>query len=190
MSGGDAGRQPSGSLCRSPMASICPASQKYGQICCSPATLRRKHHEANKARLIAAIRAISCLQRNACSSRGRLQLLTLGGAMTRKRTIATMAALGGITAIRQALIPQIRRTGTAPIRGSCSQKAAAKSHRPEHLFADDSCPIIGAGRLGEVFQSHAERARSADPENRTQYVGHNAQGIVLCRNDRTRHACL
>src|SRR5882672_11081618 len=56
-----------------------------------------------------------------------------------------------VTAMRQALIPQIRRTGTAPIRVKLLSSASAKSHRPEHLFANDSCPIIGAGRLGEIF---------------------------------------
>jgi serine protease AprX len=56
-----------------------------------------------------------------------------------------------VTAIRQAVGPQIRRTGTVPIRAKLLPQAAAKSHRPEHLFANDSCPIIGAGRLGEIF---------------------------------------
>jgi hypothetical protein len=30
-------------------------------------------------------------------------------------------------------------------------QAAAKSHRPENLFSPLSCPIIGSGRLGELF---------------------------------------
>jgi hypothetical protein len=30
-------------------------------------------------------------------------------------------------------------------------KAFAKSHRPEQLFSDQTCPIIGAGKLGELF---------------------------------------
>jgi serine protease AprX len=30
-------------------------------------------------------------------------------------------------------------------------KAAAKSHRPEHLFSPQSCPIVGGGDLGELF---------------------------------------
>ena len=49
-------------------------------------------------RLIAAMRAISSVERNACSSRGLVQLRTVGGAMTRKRTIGTRVALGGLTA--------------------------------------------------------------------------------------------
>ncbi len=30
-------------------------------------------------------------------------------------------------------------------------QAAAKSHRPEKLFSEDTCPIVGAGSLGELF---------------------------------------
>ena len=30
-------------------------------------------------------------------------------------------------------------------------KSVAKSHRPEHLFSTHSCPIVGAGSLGELF---------------------------------------
>lgn len=56
-----------------------------------------------------------------------------------------------VAALRSAIVPQIRRTGTAPIRVKLLSKAAAKSHRPEHLFSPESCPIIGSGRLGELF---------------------------------------
>ena len=56
-----------------------------------------------------------------------------------------------VAALRSAIIPQIRRTGTAPIRVKIISKAAAKSHRPENLFSPESCPIIGSGRLGELF---------------------------------------
>jgi serine protease AprX len=56
-----------------------------------------------------------------------------------------------ISGIRTALVPQIRRTGAAPVRVKLLSKAAAKSHRPEYLFSHQSCPIIGAGRLGELF---------------------------------------
>jgi hypothetical protein len=56
-----------------------------------------------------------------------------------------------ISAIRAAVLPQIGRTGSAPIRVRLLSKAAAKSHRPEHLFSLTSCPIIGAGKLGELF---------------------------------------
>ena len=53
--------------------------------------------------------------------------------------------------IRSAIVPQVRRTGTAPVRVKLLSKAAAKSHRPENLFSLESCPIIGSGRLGELF---------------------------------------
>lgn len=56
-----------------------------------------------------------------------------------------------IGAIRKAIVPQIKQAGAAPVRVKLLSKAAAKSHRPEHLFSQKSCPIIGAGRLGELF---------------------------------------
>jgi serine protease AprX len=56
-----------------------------------------------------------------------------------------------VAALRSAIVPQVRRTGTAPVRIKLLSKAAAKSHRPEHLFSSESCPIIGSGRLGELF---------------------------------------
>jgi serine protease AprX len=56
-----------------------------------------------------------------------------------------------VSALRNAIVPQIQRAGTAPVRVKLLPVAAAKSHRPENLFSDESCPIIGAGRLGELF---------------------------------------
>ena len=56
-----------------------------------------------------------------------------------------------VSALRSAIVPQVRRTGSAPIRVKLLSKAAAKSHRPEYLFSPQSCPIIGSGRLGELF---------------------------------------
>src|ERR1017187_10383161 len=56
-----------------------------------------------------------------------------------------------VKAIRSALDPQVSRSGAAPVRVKLLSRAAAKSHRPEHLFSRNSCPIIGAGRLGELF---------------------------------------
>jgi len=56
-----------------------------------------------------------------------------------------------VKAIRSAIEPQVSRSGAAPVRVKLLSKAAAKSHRPEHLFSHQSCPIIGAGRLGELF---------------------------------------
>ncbi|MGA8148278.1 MAG: S8 family peptidase [Gallionellaceae bacterium] len=56
-----------------------------------------------------------------------------------------------VAALRAAVVPQIRQVGSAPVRIKLLSQAAAKSHRPEHLFSPQSCPIIGAGRLGELF---------------------------------------
>lgn len=56
-----------------------------------------------------------------------------------------------VAAVHQAIAPQLKLTRAAPVRVKIMAKAAAKSHRPEHLFSDQSCPIIGAGRLGELF---------------------------------------
>lgn len=41
------------------------------------------------------------------------------------------------------------------------EKAIAKSHRPTYLFSEDTCPIIGVGRLGQLFvKTAAERLNS------------------------------
>ncbi|SEO46718.1 Subtilase family protein [Nitrosospira multiformis] len=56
-----------------------------------------------------------------------------------------------VGAIQEAILPQLKLTKAAPVRVKIMSKAAAKSHRPEKLFSDQSCPIIGAGRLGELF---------------------------------------
>src|ERR1035438_1232347 len=56
-----------------------------------------------------------------------------------------------VAAIRAAIVPQIRTSGAAPVRVKLLSKAVAKSHRPEHLFSPQSCPIVGGGSLGELF---------------------------------------
>lgn len=56
-----------------------------------------------------------------------------------------------VAAIREALLPQMRRVGAVPIRVQLISKAFAKSHRPQQLFTTKTCPIIGAGRPGELF---------------------------------------
>jgi serine protease AprX len=56
-----------------------------------------------------------------------------------------------VSALRNVVLPQSRRTGVAPARVKLISKAAAKSHRPENVFSVESCPIVGAGRLGELF---------------------------------------
>lgn len=78
-----------------------------------------------------------------------------------------------IAAIRTAITPQIPRTGAAPVRIKLLAKAAAKSHRPDHLFSINTCPIVGAGRLGELFV----KATSA---------GLNALDELILNNDSER----
>lgn len=56
-----------------------------------------------------------------------------------------------VAAIRSAITPQIRAAAAAPVRVKLLPQAAAKSHRPEHLFSPQSCPIVGSGSLGELF---------------------------------------
>lgn len=56
-----------------------------------------------------------------------------------------------VSAIHESLSKKIGATGAAPVRVSLISKASAKSHRPEQLFSDQTCPIVGAGRLGELF---------------------------------------
>src|SRR5271155_5834225 len=56
-----------------------------------------------------------------------------------------------VSAIRATIVPHVRTAGAAPVRVKLLSKAAAKSHRPEHLFSSQSCPIVGGGSLGELF---------------------------------------
>jgi serine protease AprX len=56
-----------------------------------------------------------------------------------------------VAAIRTAITPQIKTAGAAPVRVKLVSKAAAKSHRPENLFSQHSCPIVSGGSLGELF---------------------------------------
>jgi len=56
-----------------------------------------------------------------------------------------------VDAIREAVTPVMPRTGSAPVRVKLLTKAAAKSHRPDRLFSKETCPIVGAGQLGEIF---------------------------------------
>jgi hypothetical protein len=54
-------------------------------------------------------------------------------------------------------------------------EASAKSHRPERLFSRDSCPIIGAGRLGEIFV----KATAPGLEKLAHEIEHNTSNLVL-----------
>lgn len=56
-----------------------------------------------------------------------------------------------VSAIHDALNSKAKNLDVAPLRVKLLTKATAKSHRPEKLFSTETCPIIGAGRLGELF---------------------------------------
>ena len=56
-----------------------------------------------------------------------------------------------VEAIQKAIEPRLPQTNVAPVRVKVIAGAVAKSHRPEKLFSEESCPIIGAGSLGELF---------------------------------------
>lgn len=80
-----------------------------------------------------------------------------------------------VAALRNAVIPQIQRTGTAPVRVKLISKAAAKIHRPDHLFSHQSCPIIGSGRLGELFV----KATPQGLENLTHIIEKNKSDRII-----------
>jgi serine protease AprX len=65
-----------------------------------------------------------------------------------------------VAAIREGLLPALKQTKVAPMRVRVLPQAAAKSHRPEKLFSAESCPIIGAGRLGELYVKATARGLS------------------------------
>ena len=74
-----------------------------------------------------------------------------------------------VSAIRTAIVPQIKTAGAAPVRVKLVSKAAAKSHRPENLFSAQSCPIVGGGGLGELFI----KATPEGLDRLTQTIEHN-----------------
>ncbi|MBL8517597.1 MAG: S8 family peptidase [Betaproteobacteria bacterium] len=56
-----------------------------------------------------------------------------------------------VTAIHDALFGQQKPPVAAPMRVKLLTQATAKTHRPNRLFAPDTCPIVGAGTPGELF---------------------------------------
>ena len=56
-----------------------------------------------------------------------------------------------VEALAQALSPHLRKTRAAPVRVKVIAKAAVKSHRPVRLFSERTCPIVGVGRVDELF---------------------------------------
>ena len=56
-----------------------------------------------------------------------------------------------ISGIQQSILNSTADSAHAPVRVELISEALAKSHRPERLFSERTCPIIGAGKLGELF---------------------------------------
>lgn len=59
--------------------------------------------------------------------------------------------LNQVAAISRSLKGPLDTVGVAPLRVKLTPKAYAKSHRPRKLFSHNTCPIVGAGQLGELF---------------------------------------
>lgn len=66
-----------------------------------------------------------------------------------------------IGAIADALRPQLERLGAAPVRVQLIGRALAKSHRPEKLFTERTCPIVGTGTYGELYVKATPRGLDA-----------------------------
>lgn len=62
-----------------------------------------------------------------------------------------------LNSTRSALVGAFRTLPAVPARVTILKRAIAKSHRPEHLFSEATCPIIGVGRLGELFVKATEK---------------------------------
>lgn len=56
-----------------------------------------------------------------------------------------------VTAIKESSNAQLTATEVIPVKVKVMKRAVAKSHRPNSLFSDATCPIIGAGKSGELF---------------------------------------
>jgi serine protease AprX len=56
-----------------------------------------------------------------------------------------------VVTIKKSLSTQLSRMGAIPIKVKLISQATAKSHRPDNLFSEDTCPIIGSGKLGELY---------------------------------------
>jgi len=87
-----------------------------------------------------------------------------------RRRLGTQA-----NAVRQTIASPASRTSIVPMRVKLLPKALAKSHRPERLFSRDSCPIIGAGRLGEIFV----KASVAGLERLAHEIEQNTSNLVI-----------
>jgi hypothetical protein len=59
--------------------------------------------------------------------------------------------ISGVAKVEGVLATASSRAKSVPARITLEKKAQAKSHRPTRLFGTDTCPIIGAGKPGELF---------------------------------------
>ena len=79
-----------------------------------------------------------------------------------------------VMAIRSGLARPLTTVGVAPLRVKLTPKAYAKSHRPRALFSNWTCPIVGAGQLGELFVKATydglSRLQETIEVNETQYM--------------------
>lgn len=83
--------------------------------------------------------------------------------------------LNQVVAIEESIIPQLKRSKAAPIRVKLISKATAKTHRPETLFSDRTCPIIGAGGIGELFV----KASKEGIENLKRYIREGVSETIV-----------
>lgn len=56
-----------------------------------------------------------------------------------------------VDAIKTTISLAEKRVGAVPVRVRLLPEALAKTHRPNSLFSSETCPIIGAGKPGELF---------------------------------------
>lgn len=71
----------------------------------------------------------------------------------RKITSSYIASLRTQVAEIEKSVRQIHKDSSlpVPIRVTVLAKAVAKSHRPRQIFSERTCPIVGAGKLGELY---------------------------------------
>ena len=56
-----------------------------------------------------------------------------------------------IDGIKRGLGTHLKQVGMVPVQVSLISEALAKSHRPNQLFSEKTCPIIGNGSLCQIF---------------------------------------
>jgi serine protease AprX len=78
-------------------------------------------------------------------------------------------------AFQESATPELSKVGTAPLRVKLLSKALAKSHRPETLFSESTCPIMGAGQPGELFVKASPKGLNRLSET----VAHGASKAVV-----------